>query len=207
MHHAFMDSYADHRSPVHSMDATVKLIAWAILVVALVVCPAPYALPTFAVLAGLLWGLARLPLGMAVHRLLHLAPFLGVIALSALFRGNGGLLFLALTAKAALAVLLTLVLISTTRFTRILEALKRLRVPGLLVSLLSFMYRYTFVLEDQFLRARRAAEARSVRPARWKMRLKVLSHILGAVLIRTYERAERIYLAMCARGYRHENGR
>src|SRR5512135_727626 len=104
MHHAFMDSYADRDTPIHAMDAGVKLISWAVMVVALVMCPARYAVPAFALLTGLLWVLARLPLRMALHRLLHLAPFLGVIALSALFRENGGLLFLALTAKAALAV-------------------------------------------------------------------------------------------------------
>ena len=125
--------------------------------VALVLCPAWYGIPAIGAATALLWGLARLPLRLAAKRLMQLAPFLVVIALSALFRKDGGILFLALTAKAVLAVLLTLILISTTRFVRILEALRQLHVPVLLVDLLSFMYRYTFVLEDQVLRARRAA--------------------------------------------------
>ena len=204
MHHAFLDAYADLNSPMTAISARIKLIFWAGMSVALVMCPARYGIPVFAVITALLWGLARLPLRLGARRLLQLAPFLGVIALSALFRKDGMHLFLILTAKAALAVLLTLILISTTRFVRILEALRQLHVPALLVDLLSFMYRYTFVLEDQFLRARRAAEARSSRPVPWRIRLQVFSHILGAVLIRTYERAERVYLAMCARGYRHE---
>ena len=154
--------------------------------VALVLCPAWYGIPAIGAATALLWGLARLPLRLAAKRLMQLAPFLVVIALSALFRKDGG------------------ILISTTRFVRILEALRQLHVPVLLVDLLSFMYRYTFVLEDQVLRARRAAEARSSRPVPWRMRWRVFSHILGAVLIRTYERAERVYLAMCARGYHHE---
>ena len=206
MHHAFLDAYADRNTPLNTLSAGVKLISWVVMVVALVVCPAEYGIPAFAVLVALLWGLARLPLGMAVHRLLHLAPFLGVIALSALFRENGGILFLTLTAKAALAVLLTLIVISTTRFTRILEALKQLRVPGLLVDLLSFMYRYSFLLEDQFLRAGRAFDSRRAGTVPPLLRVRVLSHILGAVFIRTYERAERVYLAMCARGYTHGDG-
>jgi cobalt/nickel transport system permease protein len=204
MHHAFLDAYADRISPVTALGARIKLLCWAGMSVALVLCPARYGIPVAALITAVLWGLARLPLRLAAKRLMQLAPFLLVIALSALFRKDGGVLFLVLTAKAALAVLLTLILISTTRFVRILEALRQLRVPALLVDLLSFMYRYTFVLEDQVLRARRASEARSARPVPWRMRWRVFSHILGAVLIRTYERAERVYLAMCARGYHHE---
>jgi len=68
------------------------------------------------------------------------------------------------------------------------------------LSLLSFMYRYLFLLEDQLLRTKRAFESRNINKNGFK-NIRALSNVLGTLFIRTYERAERIYMAMCARGY------
>jgi cobalt/nickel transport system permease protein len=62
------------------------------------------------------------------------------------------------------------------------------------------MYRYLFLLEDQLLRTKRAFESRNINKNGFK-NIRALSNVLGTLFIRTYERAERIYMAMCARGY------
>jgi len=67
--------------------------------------------------------------------------------------------------------------------------------------LLSFMYRYLFLVEDEILRKKRALDSRSVGKKGWQV-LKSIANMTGSLFIHSYERAERIYLAMCARGYR-----
>jgi cobalt/nickel transport system permease protein len=62
------------------------------------------------------------------------------------------------------------------------------------------MYRYLFLLEDQLLRTKRAFESRNINKNSFKI-ISALSNVLGTLFIRTYERAERVYMAMCARGY------
>jgi cobalt/nickel transport system permease protein len=86
----------------------------------------------------------------------------------------------------------------------LLEALRQLKVPKLFIQLLSFMYRYSFLLEDQLLRCRRAYDSRNINGKNNFRKARIFSNILGTVFIRTYERAERLYLAMCARGYENE---
>ena len=79
--------------------------------------------------------------------------------------------------------------------------LKAARVPALLVTTLSLMYRYMFVLLDEGQRMRRARLSRTFtgrRARSWRARASVL----GQLFIRSSERAERIYGAMCARGWR-----
>ncbi|MCX6909024.1 MAG: hypothetical protein NTY01_13420, partial [Verrucomicrobia bacterium] len=97
--------------------------------------------------------------------------------------------------------LLTMILLSnTTSFADILRVLQRLRVPSLLVTTMALMYRYLFVLADEVGRMGRARASRTFaaqRSAAWWSQ----ADIIGQLFIRSTERAERIYAAMCARGW------
>jgi cobalt/nickel transport system permease protein len=81
-------------------------------------------------------------------------------------------------------------------------------MPRLLVAIISFMYRYMFVLVDETMRLLRAREARSARLSTRKgggsllWRARVAGNMVGQLFLRSYERSERIYNAMLARGYR-----
>jgi cobalt/nickel transport system permease protein len=103
-----------------------------------------------------------------------------------------------------LAIVLILVASSTTKLSHLLETLKQFKVPNIFINLLSFMYRYSFLLEDEFLRTSRAYQSRDINNKNNFRKVKILSNILGTLFIRTYERAERVYLAMCSRGYDNE---
>jgi cobalt/nickel transport system permease protein len=62
------------------------------------------------------------------------------------------------------------------------------------------MYRYVFLIEDELMTMKLAKESRSFGgPALFHA--KAFSNILGSLFIRSYERAEEVYLAMCARGF------
>jgi cobalt/nickel transport system permease protein len=104
------------------------------------------------------------------------------------------------TVKAILSVLCTILLITTTRFSDLLKALEKLKCPRLFTMVLSFMYRYIFVIEDELMKMRQAKESRSVGGSRW-FHTKVLANMLGVLFIRAYERGENVYLAMCSRGF------
>jgi cobalt/nickel transport system permease protein len=91
-----------------------------------------------------------------------------------------------------------------------MHALRHLRVPGPLVAIVSFMYRYLSVLTDETSRLLRARESRSARLADatelksggtilWRAR--VAGNMAGQLFLRSYERSDRIYNAMLARGY------
>jgi len=203
MHHAFVDNFANLNTPVSRLKPKIKVISYFTILILIVFSPARYPLLFLfysAVVAALIL-ISKVPLWFLLKRMSQVIPFILIISLSSLFREDAGRYFLGCTIKSLLAVSLTLILSSTTKFTDLLEALGRLRIPPIFIQILSFMYRYSFVLEDEFLRTMRAYESRSMGKRNYYRRVGVFSNIIGTIFIHTYERAERIYLAMCARGY------
>jgi cobalt/nickel transport system permease protein len=98
--------------------------------------------------------------------------------------------------------LFTVILVSnTTPFNEVLRVLRRVRVPGLLVTTVALMHRYLFVLVDESERMRRARASRTFARGR-RFRWQTLATVIGQLFIRASERAERIYDAMCARGWK-----
>jgi len=94
-----------------------------------------------------------------------------------------------------------LVLAATTPFSAQIGVLRRLHVPGLLVTTLALMHRYLFVLGDEAGRMRRARASRTLVRSR-RLDWALSANVVGRLFVRASERAERIYLAMCARGWR-----
>ncbi|MEI8197996.1 MAG: energy-coupling factor transporter transmembrane component T, partial [Phycisphaerae bacterium] len=91
----------------------------------------------------------------------------------------------------------------------LVEARRRLRVPALLVTTLALMYRYLFVLVDESQRMRRARQSRTFAASGsgatravggWRS-WRTLATVVSQLFVRASERAERIYAAMCARGW------
>jgi cobalt/nickel transport system permease protein len=123
--------------------------------------------------------------------------------------GEGLRQFATIALKSWVSVQAALLLTFTTPFPDIVEALRRLRVPKLMVAIISFMYRYLAVLTDEASRMMRARASRSAsidgRPGgsiAW--RAKVVGSMVGSLLLRAYERSERIYAAMQSRGFSGE---
>lgn len=102
--------------------------------------------------------------------------------------------------KAWLSVLSLVLLISTTSITGLLDGLERMRMPRVLIMILSFMYRYIFILVDEVMRMKQARDSRSFGGGRlWQIR--TIGRMTGTLFIRSYERGERVYTAMLARGF------
>jgi cobalt/nickel transport system permease protein len=108
--------------------------------------------------------------------------------------------FLTVSVKAGIGAVSAVVLGATTSFPEILHGLERLRAPRLLIVIAGFMYRYVFVIADETRRMRTALAARGYRP-RHLGQVAALGRMVTALFLRSYERGERVYVAMLARGY------
>jgi cobalt/nickel transport system permease protein len=103
-------------------------------------------------------------------------------------------------AKGTLGVVAAIILSSTTTAREILRGLERLRMPSLMVQIASFMLRYVNVVNDEMERMKVARASRGFE-ATGVQHWKVLATAAGALFIRSYERGERVHLAMISRGY------
>ncbi len=203
MRHAFLDRYSRLASPVHRLPASVKLVATLILVTVLVVTPPDwhfiFAFTTLLLATVVVF--SRIPPTFILKRLLLLEPLVLGIVLLRIFGPNGWEGVLAIVVRSTLCLAAMILLSNTTPFSEILNVLKRIRVPSLLVTTLALMYRYLFVLIDETERMQRARRCRTFgakRAGAWKTTATVVSQLF----IRSSERAERVYEAMCARGWK-----
>jgi cobalt/nickel transport system permease protein len=130
--------------------------------------------------------------------------------------GEGLRLFGTIALKSWISVQAALLLAFTTPFHELVDGLRALRLPRIMVAIISFMYRYLAVLSDEATHMLRARAARSgARDGRGggslRWRAAVTGRMAGSLFIRSYERSERIYAAMQARGFegmlRHVHGR
>jgi cobalt/nickel transport system permease protein len=219
----FLERYVQGTSLVHRLDPRLKLLATLAYVIVATSTP-PRAWPAFVVLVALAAGailLSQVPLGEALRRSSIALPFAGIAALSLLSTPSGhvmwawhplgwqlaiterGMLsFASVLLRAWLSVLASGLLVATTPFPRLVMALRALGVPAVLTAILSFMYRYLFVLVDEAARLQTARQARSAGTGGTLMwRAQVVGGMIGSLFIRSYERSERIHAAMRSRGF------
>ena len=144
---------------------------------------------------------SRISIFFLAKRLLLLAPFvLGVALVNALqpaTRGN----WLAVATKSTICLLTVILVSNTTPFSEILRVLRRVWIPTLLITTIALMHRYLFVLVEESERMRRARISRTFTRTR-TFRWHALATVVGQLFVRASERAERIYDAMCARGWK-----
>jgi cobalt/nickel transport system permease protein len=155
----------------------------------------------FAAALLLIAAFSRIPPLQLGRRLLLVEPFAVGVAVLSLLQKGGLHIFAAMLARSTLCLFCMVLLSSTTRFSEILRVLRVIRVPGLLVTTLALTHRYLFVLVDEMMRMLRARKSRTFR----RSRLGLWWDLAGAIaqlFIRSSERAERIYAAMSARGWR-----
>jgi cobalt/nickel transport system permease protein len=103
-------------------------------------------------------------------------------------------------AKATLGLLTSIVLAGTTEIPNMLKGLDALRVPRVITAIMGFMIRYLDVVLGEFRRMRVAMRSRGHDP-KWLGHARPYAASAGAIFVRSYERGERVYLAMASRGY------
>lgn len=225
MKHSFIDEYSRLDSLIHRLDPRTKLLACLVLILAVVLTPAGnWRVFTcyFVIVCGLIL-LSKLPVWHVLKRSLVVIPFVLMVALFIPFFKQGqelaginiGFWHIAVTyegvmilinviVRAWLSILCLILLTSSTRMSDLLSGMKQLGVPSVFVLIISFMYRYVFVLADQVMRMKQARDSRNF-GGNHMYQFKTLGNMIGVLFIRSYERGERVYASMLSRGYTGEN--
>lgn len=231
MHLHALDTYLPGDSPVHRLDPRVKLVLTVLFILTAALTPdrawLTFGALEVLILAAIL--ISRVGFGRVQKRSALALPFL-LAALTVVFARPGevgqgqpqgfplpgtpwmiseaGLWrFLSIAARSYLSVQAAVLLAATTPFPDLLWGMRALKAPRILVAVGGFLYRYLFVLADEARRMLQAREARSVvsgggrggRNVAWRAR--VTGAMAGTLFLRAYERSERIWAAMVARGY------
>ncbi|MBO3458599.1 cobalt ECF transporter T component CbiQ [Aetokthonos hydrillicola Thurmond2011] len=212
-----LDIDSQRVTPWHKLTPRIRILCTVLFVFAIVLTPNghwwTWGIYGLTIL-NLVW-LSQVTLIVLVKRLAVEFSFIGVVLLGTLFRDGGkvlwswgslkittlGLTILgSVTLKAMLSLLILNVLTLTTSVPVLLQSMIELRIPPLLVAILSSMYRYIGVLVGEFNAMRRAAASRNLMSNKRWQRL-VMGNMIGSLFIRTYGRGERVYYAMISRGY------
>ena len=211
-----LDDLAKKNTPIHALHPLVKLLT-TVIYLAVVMSFDRYEIinllpfmffPFFVTL------LAELPLMPIVHRLLLVLPLIigigilnpiidnHVITILGVNFSRGWLTFLSLSIKGILSVAAGIILIATTGMDRLAVAMRMLKIPKIFVLQLLLTYRYITVLMEEFLRmsqaySLRAPEENGISKNNW-------GSFAGQLILRTFDRAERVYQAMLLRGFTME---
>ena len=202
----YLDRYGRSRSVCHRLPPRLKLfLSLAAIVVGMLIPPAHW--PAHGTLLCVLFAatsLARIPFRYVARRVggfLLVALLFGIgVPLSQGFRG-GWEIMAGIVLRGTESFLAGLWLVNVIPFDQLLTTLRRTGVPAILLAILAFMYRFVFVLWDELDTMRTARRARTFDRAGAIFRWKVGAHMIGMLLIRALERSERVYGAMCARGW------
>ena len=209
-----MDELGRKNSPVHRLDARVKALTTAAFLVVVMSFPRyeVSALLPFVLYPVTLMAVGGIPPGCIARKLLVAAPFalaVGIfnplldrhaVATLGTHTLSGGWLSLAsIVVRFTLTVSAALILVACTGTHRLCAGLERLGAPQVFTIQLELLYRYLFVIAGEGSRMTRAAELRSA--GRGTLRFRTYAGLVGNLLLRSMDRAQRVYQAMNARGF------
>ncbi|MGH3889603.1 MAG: cobalt ECF transporter T component CbiQ [Pseudonocardiaceae bacterium] len=205
-------------SPVHRLPPQVKVLAAFLFVCCVVATPREvfWAFGGYLLVLVGVWVVAAIPLGWIARRALIEAPFL-VLAVLLPFAEGGQRVQVAgvslsvagllagwnIVVKGTLGVLTSLTLAATTLPRDLLIGLQRLRVPNTITTIATLMLRYFEVLVGEARRMRIARISRGHDP-RLLWQAGATARGVGSLFLRSYERGERVHMAMLARGWNGE---
>jgi cobalt/nickel transport system permease protein len=209
-----MDELGRMDTPVHRVDARAKALVTFAFIVVVISFPvyAISALTPFLLFPVALLALGHIPARHILMKMLIAAPFALAVGLFNPFLDRqplatlgpfsvtgGWISFASIMLRFVLTVGAALALIACTGMNRLGAGLGQLGVPRVFVVQLLFLYRYLFVVADEGTKMFRSVELRSgsARP----LHLRTYGSLIGNLLLRSMDRAERVYRAMIARGF------
>jgi cobalt/nickel transport system permease protein len=222
--HSFFDKYSDLESVIHRLDPRTKFLCLVLYVLVVVTTPPGnfHCFAAYAAVISLAIFISRIPPVYVLKRSALIIPF-GVLTAAFLpfwkvsqgdhlndltllgqtISRDGLMILWNVVIKSWLAALAMILLSASTRFPSLLKGLESMRFPRVMLMILSFMYRYIFVIVDEAQRMQRARASRCVSGNNWRT-LRASGNIIGLLFIRAYERAERVYRSMVSRGFEGE---
>lgn len=204
-------------SPIHRLDPRAKVLATLAFLVAVVSFPRyeVSALLPFVLFPALLLSRSGIPAGFILKKALLAAPFALMIGIfnpildrEVMIRVagigiSGGFLSLAsIMIRFGLTVTAALILVAATGMRDVCLALERLGLPRAFAVQLLFLHRYLFVLGEEAARMNMARRLRSFDGR--GLGFRAYASLLGHLLLRTLDRAQRVHVAMLCRGFTGE---
>jgi cobalt/nickel transport system permease protein len=190
-------------SVVHRLPPQVKIVAALLTVLCVVATPREefWAFGAYLVLIVAVGRVAGVPARHFAKRAFIELPFVAVAVLMPVFGGAAGALAgWNILAKGTLGVLTSLILAATTTPRDLIVGMQRLRTPSALTTIATLMLRYLDVIAAEARRMRVARISRGHDP-RFLWQVGATARGIGALFIRSYERGERVHLAMLSRGW------
>ncbi|MGF1480673.1 MAG: cobalt ECF transporter T component CbiQ [Cyanophyceae cyanobacterium] len=211
-----LDRYVNLNSPIHRWEQRSKLVALIALIFAFAFVDRLILLPPMILVTATLYRLSKLPLGFLLHRLHYPGLFILAVIVVLPFASGTTVLFeigpLPVKQEGVEAVLLiatrflciltvSLILFGTAPFMTSVQAMRSLRLPEVIADMTLLAYRYLEEFSDTQKTMRRAMQMRGFDNRFSVKTIRILSGLAGSLLIRSYDRSERVYQAMRLRGY------
>lgn len=209
-----LDELGDMKTFIHKIHPLSKLIVtlfYLVIVISFSKYETSGILP-LVLFPVLLISLADLPVLPIIKRVLIIMPLIIGIGIfnpiidqrPMLIWGHitityGWISFTSILIKSLLTIISSLILIATTGMTNLSIALRMLRIPKIIVLQLLLTYRYIEVLMEEVILITNAYALRA--PKTKGIQFKDLGPLLGQLLLRTFERGQNVYYAMCCRGF------
>lgn len=209
-----LELLADSDTTIHTLDARAKVLVTLVFIVSVVSC-SRYELARlipFCIFPAVIIPLANLPPLFLARKIALICPFVAMIGFfnpvfdhTVLYQigqvaiTGGWISLVSLFLRSLLTVGAAFILIGTTGFAAVCQALEQLGIPRLFTVQLLFLHRYIFVLADETCRASRARELRSC--GKRGLGVVSFSSLAGHLLLRTWQQAARIHTAMLSRGF------
>ncbi|MFH0937660.1 MAG: cobalt ECF transporter T component CbiQ [Planctomycetota bacterium] len=209
-----LDCLARQDSPIHRLDPRAKVLVILVFLVT-AVSYGKYevaALTPLFIFPVVLLAVGKVPVGVLVRYILLACPFAifvgifnplldhqNMIRFGTIDISGGWVSFASIIFRFVLTVSAAMILIATTGFNTICMALERLGVPRLMVTQFLLLYRYLFLLSQEAGRMTRAYSLRAV--AGRGLPIRIWGSLVGHLLLRAYNRGQRIHCAMLCRGF------
>jgi cobalt/nickel transport system permease protein len=209
-----LEQLASGNSCVHRLNPLVKLLAAAVFIVTVVSFNrfALGRLIPFVFYPAILMALSQTPYPALNKRFLIALPFCFFVGIGNLILDRnaafaiGGITvswgvvsFAVILFRTWLCVMAVLILVSVTPLSALTNELRRLRLPNIFIVVFELTYRYAGLLLNEAYSATLAYSLRS--PNRKGIKMGDMGSFAGVLLIRSFDRAERVYNAMKCRGY------
>lgn len=211
-----LEDLAQGNTWVHALHPLVKLLATLCYIVAVVSFQRDEILMLlpFVLYPWLMFTLGEIPAGPILRKLILVSPFvisIGImnpifdrtpVEVAGIILAHGWLTFGSILIKSGLTLSASLLLIATSGLDQLAQSLRMLRVPKIFVLQLLLTYRYLSVLLEELARMLRAYGLRA--PGQRGVRREAWGPFVGQLLLRTMDRAQRVYQAMVLRGFSGE---
>lgn len=208
-------------SAVHRRDTRIKLVSLLLIIICAVILENIIFFGVLFIILISLVLLSRIPLKLYIVRASFIPLFTVLIALPLPFIVPGNILTIIPTfgfnyltvsfeglyrtivfvSRVWISVGAAVLLVSTSKFSDIAMALRKMGAPEILTTLLLITYRYIFLFADEALSMVQARNMRNFGKEGFIKRIKVVGQMIGTLFLRAFERGEQVYYAMLSRGY------